>query len=353
MLSQLPNGLRAPMPSVVRRNKSVWQILSAAKVLVATSGLPGTWPAETVNGFVASNGITTTRWFATRECTFSRAPGELDTYPPVLQRELAPLLRDPNGIRREEVTPFFTLKEDEYRMIYDEPLGSVFQHTNPLKEFAITYQADLTHLDIAHYLLKTYRPRVLGTYIELLAALQPVYWIYTYPETFGISPEDARRAGGAVDAGYRFVDAELGRLLAEMTDHSTLIVVGGYGFTTGTRIGSDGTTPVPVPEPSADAALILYGQGIRNGVRLTSAMLTDVTPTLLALTGCATASDMDGRVLQDALTPEFLAVNTPRVIQSHDAQWDQSRRFGRPLDAFESEPGSAAAGAGPGAPPGR
>ena len=66
-----------------------------------------------------------------------------------------------------------------------------------------------------------------------------------------------------------------------------------------------GRGPEATPEAGRDGFLILFGSGIRAGVRLTSATVADVTPTVLVLAGEPIARDMDGRVLAEAFDERF------------------------------------------------
>jgi len=68
-----------------------------------------------------------------------------------------------------------------------------------------------------------------------------------------------------------------------------------------------------------DGIAIFYGPGVRPGGRVAQASVLDVTPTLLALLGMPIGRDMDGRVLTEAIVPEFLAKNPPTHIDTYDA----------------------------------
>ncbi len=52
--------------------------------------------------------------------------------------------------------------------------------------------------------------------------------------------------------------------------------------------------------------LMLKGKNIRKGSQVDNAKIIDIAPTLLAIMGLDVPSDMDGRVLTEALTAEFL-----------------------------------------------
>lgn len=57
--------------------------------------------------------------------------------------------------------------------------------------------------------------------------------------------------------------------------------------------------------------LIMSGKHIRPGLTLQGAEIIDLAPTILYATGVPVPSDMDGKVLTEAFTPDFLAYNTP------------------------------------------
>ncbi|MCD4690133.1 hypothetical protein K8S17_01585, partial [bacterium] len=50
----------------------------------------------------------------------------------------------------------------------------------------------------------------------------------------------------------------------------------------------------------------LWGRDIVPGTQLSEPSVLDITPTLLALYGLPVGEDMDGRVLTEAIEPEFL-----------------------------------------------
>jgi predicted AlkP superfamily phosphohydrolase/phosphomutase len=57
-----------------------------------------------------------------------------------------------------------------------------------------------------------------------------------------------------------------------------------------------------------DGIVVMRGEGlVREGERLEGAEIVDLAPTILHAIGCPVPSDMDGRVLEEALEPSFLA----------------------------------------------
>jgi predicted AlkP superfamily phosphohydrolase/phosphomutase len=67
-----------------------------------------------------------------------------------------------------------------------------------------------------------------------------------------------------------------------------------------------------------DGITIFCGPGVQAGAHVTQSSVLDVTPTILALLGMPIGQDMDGRVLTEALRPEFLAKTPLKYIDTHD-----------------------------------
>ena len=82
---------------------------------------------------------------------------------------------------------------------------------------------------------------------------------------------------------------------------SSTSVVGGTEFTGSHRL---------------DGVLIMHGGPVRPGCELTGTEIIDIAPTVLYLMGHPVPDDMDGRVLLDALDPEFVA--------DHPVQYDKT-----------------------------
>jgi hypothetical protein len=337
-LTSLPDGTRGLVPSTARRAQSVWQIFGDYGVGVGAIGFPGSWPAEVVNGFLVASGYVRNRWTETAEHSYRRQRGQLDTYPPHLYPEIRPLIHGLDDLRREDASRFFVLNEEEFRMLYDEPLGSIFMRTNPLRDFGLTHQADRSNVDVARHLQERYDLRVVGVHLELLDALQPVYWYFSYPELYRTPPENQRRLAKTVDEGYRWIDEQIGRLLERLPDRTTVIVLSDCGFSNAIDPRTLGTDEErSLPQRTREAVVVLSGHGIRRGHRLSHpGSLADLTPTLLALFAAPVGQDMDGQVLIEAFEPAFLDAHPIRVVTSHDQQWNQDTRYPYSLAEMDS-----------------
>ncbi len=140
----------------------------------------------------------------------------------------------------------------------------------------------------------------------------------------GRQDEDARQASDLLAAYYRFLDAELEKIWDSLPESAILGVVSAYGVRE--RNSLEQLSGVIWTERrefgrlagAPDGLLALRGTGVRGGRFVSSAQLTDVTPTLLYGIGLPVARDLDGRVLTDFYEPDFLAKQAMDFIPSYE-----------------------------------
>ncbi len=136
-------------------------------------------------------------------------------------------------------------------------------------------------------------------------------WDHLLPTTLGarsdillvLAPTRLDKAGhefGGAGNGYRVmartIDDQLAQLLEVPVDLATdaIVVVSDHGHSDRGGHGDDSLASTQVP-------LVLAGAGVRRGVVLHGAQLTDVAPTIAALLGVPAPAHATGRILLDAL----------------------------------------------------
>jgi len=322
----LPNGLVCPTRTVSRQTTSIWQMLSRNAHRVALVGLPVSFPAEVVRGYVISNMAFPNRWSQTSEVSYHPKEGRRETYPNGLLQEVKGLYRSANSITREELTRFFVLNEKEFSMAYDEPLGSIQSLENPMRDFALTHQTDLSYLDMALYLKKHYEPEITACFLELPAVVSPVFWYFIQPEGTIAQNPNYRRFRNTVNESYAWIDEQLGKVLDALDENATLIVVSERGFGINEVENAEGKV-VPIAQAKPNGVLILYGHGIAKGQRLRFTKVCDLAPTLLAMENTPIGDDLDGTPLTTAFTEAFAATHKPRYRESYDLDELEDARF--------------------------
>jgi arylsulfatase A-like enzyme len=76
-----------------------------------------------------------------------------------------------------------------------------------------------------------------------------------------------------------------------------------------------------------EGTLIMAGPPVRSGHQVAEAALADVAPTVLHLLGLPLPADLDGRVITEALAPEYAKSRPVRHGESTDASASPERAF--------------------------
>jgi hypothetical protein len=147
------------------------------------------------------------------------------------------------------------------------------------------------------------------------AARNPRYW--------GLPVPDGEVKARALKAYYRFLDDLLRDLLEREGRDRTICVFTPASFGPPPPLDAvasflRGKPPESEPDAQADGFLLLHGAGIREGVRLTSANLLDLAPTLLVLAGEPIARDIDGRILAEAFDERFTGSTSIPIVTTFE-----------------------------------
>jgi predicted AlkP superfamily phosphohydrolase/phosphomutase len=335
-----------PVTTSERLVKAFWNIASEYGKKVGLSGWYVSWPAEKVNGWIASD-----QSWPTRErklglkVALAQAKGKPlpdRTYPLDLQKE----------IDKFHVTPDDIPTDDMERLgvsFTHQPEGLFFAEGELPDEVRYSYAQDLSWERVANYIWDTKKPDILGVYFNgvdvtshLLFGQYRYYRMREYGEvspTFPtviapysiqsgsqtlLTPEDRRAyvEGRVLERYYMWMNEVLGGFMRRMDDHTVIIVCSDHGF------GEyNGTKPVILPDGSymrpgfwhaINGMVALYGKPIKRGYTIQKASITDITPTLLYLAGIPPAKDMDGHVIEEAIDPNFLKENPIKTVPSYE-----------------------------------
>jgi arylsulfatase A-like enzyme len=73
--------------------------------------------------------------------------------------------------------------------------------------------------------------------------------------------------------------------------------------------------------------MIGNGDGVRAGARLDAARIYDVAPTLLYLMGEPVPDDMDGRVLTEIISEDYLLDNPIEFLQADESSQQNTMQY--------------------------
>jgi len=117
-----------------------------------------------------------------------------------------------------------------------------------------------------------------------------------------------------------FVDEQLGRLVEALPQDGLAAIVSPYGLTRPDalerirRLLGIGGKWKASAENCPDGTVLLIGPGVTPGVTLPPVALEDLAPTLCYLLDLPVAQYMEGRVVVEAVDPEWLASHPLRVV---------------------------------------
>lgn len=132
------------------------------------------------------------------------------------------------------------------------------------------------------------------------------------------------RATALLGGYYSRLDALVGELWGELPAPRLLAVVSASGASPlgGAErawLGVRGEAAVAGRLTGApDGVLLLLGDGVRPGTLLTGARLVDVAPTLVYALGLPVARDLDGRILTESFTSDFLETHPLTFVPSYE-----------------------------------
>jgi hypothetical protein len=147
------------------------------------------------------------------------------------------------------------------------------------------------------------------------------YWKHQFE---GARHGDYVRAADIVSGHYRRLDRFLQSLWEERRGPTLLVVVSAHGtemprgwrralrHLVGGRPLRGDTSHAP------DGAVLLFGDGIAAGARLSGTRLVDVAPTVFYGLGLPLARDLDGQIIMDAFEPGFLARRPLTFLPSYE-----------------------------------
>ncbi len=315
---QTDDGRTVPVSSTLRRVQALWNIASEAGVSVGFLSWWVTWPAEPVRGFLCSDYTWPLRkdkdGFATGSVSRLDIPDR--TYPPELMRDLDRFIKTEERLAPGELA---ALGLDALPRIEDYAVRDIL-----LKDISVG--------NMAAYLLDKHKPSLVAVYFDGFDAFCHIFWpqygaylkARESDRAGGIArlPAQVQSLGRVMDAHLARVDLYLGAIMKQAAANDVVLVISDHGY-------GDNPSLQPIQRTYKDwikpphwhtkrGILVAAGGPIRQGTEGVVASVLDVTPTVLALLGLPVGRDMDGKVLSDLLTPEFLNAHPVQTVETYD-----------------------------------
>lgn len=306
------SGAVIPVTSTLRKTRAFWNILSDAGASVGVVAWWASFPAEAVQGFMATDRIAY-QLFKGR-IRDDPLDASLKTYPPDLYRRIASLIRPPAEVPDEEVARFVDVKRFGSRLSDDD--------RSRVDELRTILAAASTYANIGMKLFAEIPTDVRVIYFEGPDTTSHLFMPFMPPAAPGVPPEKVEWFGRAVPEYYAFQDERIGGFVEAFADEETTILVcSDHGFKVGAERPETESriSHGKAADWHAREGIVLFsGKDIRRGGRILGASVVDLVPTLLALFGLPVGKDMDGKVLTAALSEEFLAAHPVRTIATYD-----------------------------------
>ncbi|HSE40409.1 MAG TPA: alkaline phosphatase family protein [Acidobacteriota bacterium] len=303
------NGKTVPVSGTQRLTKAFWNILSDYNVRVGVVNWWVTWPPEKVNGFMVSD----------RYRSSANNEKAVITYPENLVKDLPkiPISMDRYLEERRKFGLPENLKPDANSKVID-------QLATDYKGY---WAQDRAVRESCRRLLTKQNVDVFAVIFRIIDVSSHLFWTYLDPnliaemrtksETGNLSAKDIQRIDAEftkfIGPIYEYSDRILGEFLHRADSDTHFIVLSDHGFKF--EEGRYGHSAMNEPPPGI---IILSGPSFRKNHMIQNATLLDIAPTLLYLQNIPVARDMDGKILANAFTKEFMKQTQVRVITSHD-----------------------------------
>lgn len=285
------DGVR-PCASTSRRCKALWNIATQSGLKTNVVGWYASHPAEPINGVAVSN-------------RYTDLAGKIDepwplaegtVHPPELSDELAALRVHPGELGREAILPFMpTLEGNQLDPGNHHRLG----HLMELIAETTTVHSAATHL------MANTEWDLMCVYYEGIDRFAHGFMEFHPPRMDHVRPGFFEMYKEVMTGCYRFHDMMLAALLQLAGPDTTVILLSDHGYYDDhlrPKGSAAETNPVAWHRPLG--LLAMDGPGVRSDTNIFGSSILDITPTVLTLLGLPVDSQMDGRVLLDAIAPD-------------------------------------------------
>lgn len=295
-----------PVLNTSRKCKAIWNILMQEGYKVHTIGWWPSHPAEPINGISISNFY--------QKANIPKDPSKFDSWP------MMPAVVHP----KEMHSLFAALRVHPYELT-ENHLQPFLPNSQSIDQNQVKYQVKINSLrkiiadcasihSSATYILENEEWDFLGVYYDGIDHFGHGFMKFHPPHRPHIDKDLYDAFSYVVEAGYRYHDMMLGKLLSQTDENTTVILISDHGFHPD-HMRPDVVAKIPAGpaiEHNPLGIFIAKGPGIKKDERIYGASLIDITPTILSIANLPVAEDMDGKPLNDI----FIEGKENRLIES-------------------------------------
>ncbi|MBN1231835.1 MAG: alkaline phosphatase family protein [Candidatus Coatesbacteria bacterium] len=284
-----------PVSSAQRKRPLLWEIISSCGGSAGSIGFWTTWPASKINPFLITDNL----------CYMNIINRDIDnstrneglTYPKYLAESLSKYVYNIEDIKNDYLKEYIT-SSSAYELEQ-----SYTQDMHLLKEAHSLY---LTYGEIASFLQQKYLPQSLFVYLRSTDIVSHYFWDSIEPEAFKNAKEKHVKAfSKTIYQMYINADKLIGRFLKKYRDYN-FVICSDHGFRASPEMKTKGWHKI-------EGFMCFHGNDFRKAAKLPDSEMIDITPTLLHLMGLPKASDMKGRIIEEAFNRKLLNDNNSLV----------------------------------------
>jgi len=282
------DGKPRPVGTASRKAAAVWEMTAAAGRTTSVIGWWATFPAQAPFGCTVYSDRLTEQLLGLE----ADAPGV--AAPPEAAKAVRRFVLRGSDMTTAMLAPFARVSETELEAQRQnrESFGDLVGGLATLVAATTTVEL-LTEHELGR------GTEVVLSYVEGTDTVGHLFAPHRPPPQAEVPADEARRFGHVVDRYYAHVDGWLARVVAEMDDDDTLVIVSDHGFTWGRDrppVAAGVHTPTAAWWHRPEGAFLVVGPGVLHTSRRQRLGVIDVTPTLLALAGLPPAQEMTGTV---------------------------------------------------------
>ena len=297
-------GARLPVNSSYRKARAVWNYFTEMGRSTDVVAWWATWPAEPIHGRLISDRVS----YSLFDLALPAATAGL-THPPELIGTLRARLVPDDAVTHQEIARFADVTRDELAAARGRAAtGRTASYRDPLAHLVKILASTRSYHGMAVDLIRSGPADLTMVYYQGIDEVCHRFMHFAPPGLPGIDAEATRKLGRVVERFYEHQDRLLGEIVAAAGPAATVIVISDHGFVSGPDRPAGKTADIegqPGRWHRPYGILVMSGPRIRPG-KLDTTSLLDIAPTIMQMAGLPVPEDMSGRVLGEALAPDFL-----------------------------------------------